>query len=575
MQAQTHLPPAGHSLRRFGATAVLVDCLSLEAALHAHGHLAAHPAPGVTELVPAARTLLVRFAAPEYADAFMAAPSLPEASGDVRAHGATVEIEVVYDGQDLAEVASLLGMSEQAVVHLHTTGRWSVAFAGFAPGFFYLHRHGNLLDVPRRSTPRTAVPAGAVGLAGDFSGIYPRTSPGGWQLIGRTDAPLWDLSRETPALLEPGMQVQFRAVREQVEVASVPSPALEAGGEPLLRVDSPGIQTLFQDAGRSGLTHWGVSPSGAADAAAAAEANRLVGNPAGATVLEHLAGGLSLTALEDTVLALTGARVEATLSPAPDAGGSEGALVEGSDSQPLAALPYRPFALKAGQKLTLAPATEGLRVYVALRGGFAAPVLAQSSSRDTLAALGPEPLAAGDLLYSAQLPAPVVADPAPALPLPQAEGQTPIRVLLGPRDDWFTPQALEAFTSLTWEVTQASDRIGVRLAPVQEVQLAEGAEQPGPVLARSISGELPSEGMVAGAIQVPPSGEPVVFLADHPVTGGYPVIATVHPADLRLLAQAPPSTRLRFCPVSAQSLTAPSTDFLGAEPASRNENPHA
>lgn len=574
MQAQTHLPPAGYSLKRFGATAVLVDCLTLEAALHVHGHVQAHPAPGITELVPAARTVLVRFAAPEHTDAFMAAPNLPEASGDVRAHGTTVDIDVVYDGEDLAEVAALLGMSEQAVVYLHTTGHWSVAFAGFAPGFFYLHRHGNLLDVPRRSTPRTAVPAGAVGLAGDFSGIYPRTSPGGWQLIGHTNAPLWDLSRETPALLEPGMQVQFRAVRELVEVpARAEAPAVQ-GGAPVLRVDSPGVQTLFQDSGRSGLTHWGVSPSGAADAAAAAEANRLVGNPAGATVLEHLAGGLSLTALEDTVLALTGAQAEATISPAPteEAGKAENA--EQADATPLVARHYRPFALKAGQKLTLAPATEGLRVYLALRGGFAAPVQALSASRDTLASLGPAPLGAGDLLHSASLPAPVVGNPSPTLPLPQAGKVTRVRVIPGPRDDWFTPEALAAFTSLTWEVTQASDRIGVRLTPVTD-STSDGTEPTDPVLTRTISGELPSEGMVAGAIQVPPSGEPVAFLADHPVTGGYPVIATVHPADLRLLAQAPPATRLSFYPVGTETLTAPSTDFLGVEPSSRNENPHA
>lgn len=574
MQAQTHLPPAGYSLKRFGATAVLVDCLTLEAALHVHEHLQRRPAPGITELVPAARTVLVRFTAPEHADTFMAAPNLPEASGDVRAHGTTVDIDVVYDGEDLAEVAALLGMSEQAVVYLHTTGHWSVAFAGFAPGFFYLHRHGNLLDVPRRSTPRTAVPAGAVGLAGDFSGIYPRTSPGGWQLIGHTNAPLWDLSRETPALLEPGMQVQFRAVRELIEVpARTEVPAVHDGA-PVLRVDSPGVQTLFQDSGRSGLTHWGVSPSGAADAAAAAEANRLVGNPAGATVLEHLAGGLSLTALEDTVLALTGAQAEAIISPAPVEEADQAESTEQADTTPLVARPHRPFALKAGQKLTLAPATEGLRVYLALRGGFAAPVQALSTSRDTLASLGPAPLAAGDLLHSASLPAPVVGNPSPALSLPQTGGVTRVRVIPGPRDDWFTPEALAAFTSLTWEVTQASDRIGVRLTPVPN-SAPDGTEPTGPVLTRAISGELPSEGMVAGAIQVPPSGEPVVFLADHPVTGGYPVIATVHPADLRLLAQAPPATRLSFYPVGTETLTAPSTDFLGVEPASRNENPHA
>ncbi|WP_237236932.1 5-oxoprolinase subunit B family protein, partial [Rothia nasimurium] len=177
-----------YTVKPFGLLAVMVDCRTLENALHLHGHLQQHPAAGQTELVPAAQTVLVRFETAQQAADFLAAPDLPQASGDVRTHGRTVTIPVVYDGQDLTDVATHLGMSEQAVIYAHTTGHWSVAFAGFAPGFFYLHRHDNVLDVPRRSTPRTSVPAGAVGLAGDFSGIYPRTSPGGWQLIGRTNA---------------------------------------------------------------------------------------------------------------------------------------------------------------------------------------------------------------------------------------------------------------------------------------------------------------------------------------------------------------------------------------------------
>lgn len=122
-----------------------------------------------------------------------------------------VTIEVAYDGPDLAEVASLTGLSEDEVVAAHTGTPWRVAFGGFAPGFGYLVGGDPLLEVPRRATPRTSVPAGAVGLAGEFSGVYPRASPGGWQLIGRTDAPLWDLDRDPPALLAPGATVRFVA----------------------------------------------------------------------------------------------------------------------------------------------------------------------------------------------------------------------------------------------------------------------------------------------------------------------------------------------------------------------------
>lgn len=534
-----------YTVKPFGLLAVMVDCRTLENTLHLHGHLQQHPAAGQTELVPAAQTVLVRFATAEHAAAFLAAPNLPQASGDVRTHGRTVTIPVVYDGQDLADVAAHLGISEQAVIYAHTTGHWSVAFAGFAPGFFYLHRHDNVLDVPRRPTPRTSVPAGAVGLAGDFSGIYPRTSPGGWQLIGRTNAPLWDLAQNPPALLEPGMQVQFEAVRELITAGQAgvqgdpthPAEDERASARPVLEVKAPGLQTLFQDSGRAGLTHWGVSPSGPADREAAAEANRLVGNSAGATVLENLAGGLKVTALADVELALTGADTPATLTdPAQE------------PPLALAMRPSTPFALKPGQTLTLGAPARGLRTYLAVRGGFAARTEAASASRDTLAGLGPKPLAAGERLSLASPPVAVVADPAPVLPLPEPGKVLEVRALPGPRDDWFTPESLGRFAEVTWEVSQSSDRIGVRLLLADAPADAEGGTttQPTDVLTRAVTRELPSEGMVTGAVQVPPSGEPVVFLADHPVTGGYPVIATVHPADLRLLAQAPPGTQLRF-----------------------------
>ncbi|WP_185173687.1 urea amidolyase family protein [Rothia nasimurium] len=549
-----------YTVKPFGLLAAMVDCRTLENALHLHGHMQQHPAAGQTELVPAAQTVLVRFETTRQAADFLAAPSLPQASGDVRTHGRTVTIPVVYDGQDLTDVATHLGMSEQAVIYAHTTGHWSVAFAGFAPGFFYLHRHDNVLDVPRRATPRTSVPAGSVGLAGDFSGIYPRTSPGGWQLIGRTDAPLWDLTQNPPALLEPGMQVQFEAVRELIsagqgkgqDAPAHPTEDERVSARPVLEVKVPGLQTLFQDSGRAGLTHWGVSPSGPADREAAAEANRLVGNSAGATVLENLAGGLKITALADVELALTGADTPAQITEGASgqAADPEQGAAQATDAH-LAVRPYAPFALKPGQTLTLGVPARGLRTYLAVRGGFAARTEAASASRDTLAGLGPKPLAAGERLSLASLPVAVVADPAPVLPLPEPGKVLEVRALPGPRNDWFTPESLGRFAEVTWEVSQSSDRIGVRLlladTPADGGASAQPTDvQPTDVLTRAVTRELPSEGMVAGAIQVPPSGEPVVFLADHPVTGGYPVIATVHPADLRLLAQAPPGTRLRF-----------------------------
>ena len=167
--------------------------------------------PGVADLVPAAATVLV--VADDGVDVRVLREALvavvPEATGALPSGGDVVEIPVRYDGPDLADVARLTGLSEGEVVAAHSGALWRVAFGGFAPGFAYLVGDDDRLHVPRRDSSRTAVPAGSVGLAGDYSGVYPRESPGGWQLIGTTDVPMWDLDRDPPALLRPGAAVRF------------------------------------------------------------------------------------------------------------------------------------------------------------------------------------------------------------------------------------------------------------------------------------------------------------------------------------------------------------------------------
>jgi KipI family sensor histidine kinase inhibitor len=170
------------------------------------------PPAGVLDIVPAARTLLLTLEpGTDLATVRKAVLDLPVDVGAAAADRETVEIEVVYDGPDLDEVGQLTGLGRDGVVAAHTGTPWRVAFGGFAPGFAYLAGGDPRLDVARRAEPRTSVPAGSVGLAGEFSGVYPRSSPGGWQLIGRTDAVLWDI--EGGALLRPGSSVRFRAVR--------------------------------------------------------------------------------------------------------------------------------------------------------------------------------------------------------------------------------------------------------------------------------------------------------------------------------------------------------------------------
>ena len=197
-----------------GDAAVLAEVDDLEQAMALHAAVVAEPPPGVVDLVPAARTLLVRFAPDETSPGEVAKRLRSVRPVDQRAGSDAEEVvvEVTYDGPDLPDVAELTGLSEQEVVELHTTGAWTVAFVGFAPGFGYLVGGDKRLHVARRKESRTAVPAGSVGLAGEFSGAYPRESPGGWQLIGRTDASLWDVDRDPPALLLPGTRVRFEAV---------------------------------------------------------------------------------------------------------------------------------------------------------------------------------------------------------------------------------------------------------------------------------------------------------------------------------------------------------------------------
>jgi len=194
-----------------GDRALLVELPHLDDVLALYDALDGARPVGVVDLVPASRTIGVTVDPAvlplSVADSWLAntEPAAPAVAADQRA----VELRVRYDGPDLADVGALLGLSPAEVVSLHTGSVWRVAFSGFAPGFGYLVTDHDRLVVPRRATPRASVPAGAVGLAGEFSGVYPRSSPGGWQLIGSTDAVLWDAADEAPALLSPGTVVRF------------------------------------------------------------------------------------------------------------------------------------------------------------------------------------------------------------------------------------------------------------------------------------------------------------------------------------------------------------------------------
>lgn len=210
------------TIRPMGESALLVEADSLADALMVDGILRSAVRigrlPAFTDQVAAARTVLLRpepgtdLAVLRDQVAALCADANPAATADSTAPTALVIVPVRYDGADLADVAELTGLSVGEVIATHTRSEWRVAFGGFAPGFAYLHGGDSRLQVPRRVAPRTSISAGSVGLAGEFSGVYPRSSPGGWQLIGTTELSMWDADREPPALLRPGCVVRFEAV---------------------------------------------------------------------------------------------------------------------------------------------------------------------------------------------------------------------------------------------------------------------------------------------------------------------------------------------------------------------------
>jgi len=608
---------------RAGDDGLLLDLPGTDAVARVASALVAAPPDGVVDVVPAARTVLVRGTAYAW-DAWAAAVrALAEAALDDRTpDGASsaaptrvVPIPVVYDGEDLAEVARLAGLSPDEVVGRHAAARYRVAFGGFMPGFAYLTGLDPVLVVPRLATPRTRVPAGAVAVAGEYSAVYPRATPGGWRLLGRTRARMFDPSDDDrPALLVPGDEVRFVPERDALAAGGLPAGADPAGvpdraqvlagparadpagapdraqvlagppagvpghaaglaGDPAdapagaareqadgrraadvrrhpdrdrptgcghVEVLATGPLVLVEDAGRPGLAAVGVPRSGAADPRALRAANRLVGNRAEAAALELLLGGLVVRFATTTAFALVGA-------PAP-------ATLDGTSVPPGCAV-----RAPAGAVLEVGVPARGLRTWLAVRGGLAAASVLGSRSTDVLSGLGPARIAAGHVL-----PLGTAFDGLPQLGLdgvsplgpegtsrlgpggvPQrrpdgtreaAVASADVAVVLpatwGPRQAWLDDESRDRLRAQEWVVAADSNRVALRCD--------------GPALVRGRHDELPSEGLVLGAVQVPHDGRPVLFGPDHPVTGGYPVVAVLTAEGIARAAQCRPGDRVRL-----------------------------
>ncbi len=416
------------------------------------------------------------------------------------------EIPVCYGGEsgpDLEELAEFAGMTPGEVIALHSGAVYTVAAVGFSPGFPYLTGLPERLRMPRRATPRLAVPAGSVAVAGGQAGIYPFTSPGGWHVLGRTGMSLFDPWASPPALLQPGDRVRFVPVESWQTVNSENHSNIfhQVAGR-WIEVIEQGPLTTVQDLGRPGHESSGVSPGGAVDRHALRVANLMVGNDEAAAALEICVRGPVLRFHGDATVALTGSIGKSR-------------------------------RVKDGETVDFSKLPDGVRACLAIDGGILTRRLLGSASTDLRAGFGGmegRALRAGDRL---ELGEPGVVPRCGdwhvgRMGSPDVE----LRYLAGVQQDWFSEEALARFNGAVYQLTPNSDRMGARLSG-GKLELAEPRE-------------MVSQPVACGSVQVPPDGQPIVLLAERQTIGGYPQIGHVVSVDLPKLARAWPGTKVRF-----------------------------
>ena len=546
---RTRSVPVGE-IRRLGDHAFLLGVPDPVAGRRLARALTAARLEGLAEVVGGLATVMVAFD-PLEEDVAARRPVLRSVMeetfaqpGDVEDGGILLQIPCSFDGPDLPEVATLVGSTPEAVVAMVTAHPLTVAVVGFSPGFAYLAGLPDELgQVPRRPRPRPTVPAGSVALANGHAAVYPSASPGGWQLIGRTDEPLFTPWAPPYARLAPGDRVRFvRGALAPAPAAPAPGPGrtdrddgaagvadpLPPTARPVFDVDEPGVRTVLQDGGRRGLAALGVPAASPADPYSFRLANQLVGNPAGACTLETTARGPSLRCLTATFVAVVGGSPELRLQGQPvDAG--------------------RVVPVNAGQQLVVGPVRDGFRCYVALAGGFVGPELLGSRSSDQLAGLGPGPIVRGARLWGATMAPPMGDHLRHGTPVGSTgDGPVALRVVPGPHPERFAAGTFAALASMRFTVAAESNRVGLRLR--RDPANPALAAAPGVPGVPGVPGELDSQGMVTGAVQIPPDGEPVILLTDHATLGGYPVVAVVAAVDHGVLGQCAPGTTVVLVP---------------------------
>lgn len=462
-----------------------------------------------------------------------------------------ISIPTIYGGRygpDLEFVAQHNNLSIEKAIELHCSVEYQVSMMGFTPGFPYLSGMSPEISTPRLPNPRLKVSAGSVGIAGSQTGIYPQDSPGGWRIIGWTPLKLYDPDRVNPILLEIGDRIRFLPVKEEEGDILVKGVETELNlrkrvkeKEKFLKasrkmgtfsVIKGGIFTTVQDKGRYGYSRYGVPFSGAMDCYSMALANCLVGNELKEAVLE-----ITLMGEEAEFMFHNPARVAVV-------GGRLTFKINGQDVPQDRGVP-----IKSQDIISFSAFEKGFRAYLAVSGGVEVPAVLDSRSTYAGGNLGGfqgRILEKGDVISfdipintadytTSLLPS---FDKSISLPNPSTTLPIKIRVVIGPQDDHFTIQGLDAFLSSEYEITVESDRRGLRLA--------------GPPVERKDVGEIVSDGTPPGSIQIIGSGLPLIIMKDGPTTGGYPKIASVITPDLDLLAQVKPGDRIRFEKISIE-----------------------
>jgi KipI family sensor histidine kinase inhibitor len=480
--------------------------------------------PGVRDVVSTFRTVAIFFD-PLATDVDAVAAALHHAADSMppAVSGRVVDIPVIYGGDagpDLEGVAAFAGCTPAEVVARHARKKYRVYMLGFLPGFPYLAQTDPTIAAPRHATPRPRVAAGSVGIAGAQTGIYPRDSPGGWQIIGRTPLVMFDAARTPPALLAPGDEVRFvPAVEDGVSGFSGTEVRLKGDmrvghHERSVTVLRAGLLTTVQDGGRCGYQNLGVPVAGPMDGTAHRMANAIVGNPADAATLEATILGPELRMEQETRLAITGADLHAT--------------VNGADVPPATLLRCAKHSV-----LRFGDRRAGTRAYVAFDGGIATELVLGSRATDVTSGLGGmagRPLQAGDRVPLGPANDRVTTGSARPPDLPP--GGARLRVLPGPQATAFEPSALESLQRTRFTVSPRSNRMGYRLA--------------GGTVASPARGDMISDVTVIGGLQVPPSGDPILLMADRQTTGGYPQLAVVITADLPAAGQLGPGDWIEF-----------------------------